>query len=400
MGRPPLDIGTHGKINTRCETPAGVTPEKWRAYTNYRDNDGKTRQVERWGPTENKALNALNRALRDRAGRSGTRLARNSRFADAAKIYIEQIRAKRKPTTYDNYNWFLEEVVLPAVGQLLLREITPARLDDLIDDLRDKRDFSTSSLRNVRIVLRGVLQVAVRREILAHNPGRDMSRIEGGPRCKPRALTAEQLADFLTKLDADERAVAQDLPDLLRFLFGTGARIGEALALRWCDCNLTDDPITIGDQTIPPRSIWINGNIVRVKEVGLVRHDGKTFAANRVVGLPDFLHTLLLVRKDLTAADEEPVFPSGVLTWRDPRNVGTAIRHLRQRIGYPDFTSHVARKTVATTLDRSGHTARQIADQLGHANPSMTQNVYMGRGLANPEAPKALDALHRQKESA
>lgn len=39
----------------------------------------------------------------------------------------------------------------------------------------------------------------------------------------------------------------------------------------------------------------------------------------------------------------------------------------------------VLRKTIATLLDEAGHTARQAADILGHAHPSMTQDVYLGR---------------------
>ena len=35
--------------------------------------------------------------------------------------------------------------------------------------------------------------------------------------------------------------------------------------------------------------------------------------------------------------------------------------------------------TVATRLDEAGISARQVADQLGHRNPSMTADVYMGR---------------------
>ena len=45
---------------------------------------------------------------------------------------------------------------------------------------------------------------------------------------------------------------------------------------------------------------------------------------------------------------------------------------------------------MATLLDSDEFTAREIADQLGHARPSMTQDVYMGRGLASPEAATAL----------
>lgn len=49
------------------------------------------------------------------------------------------------------------------------------------------------------------------------------------------------------------------------------------------------------------------------------------------------------------------------------------------------MTSHTFRKTVATQLDEAGFTARQIAGQLGHANPSMTLNVF-GRHVVSSAA--------------
>ena len=54
-------------------------------------------------------------------------------------------------------------------------------------------------------------------------------------------------------------------------------------------------------------------------------------------------------------------------------------------------TSHNFRKTTATILDEAGHSARQVADQLGHSKPSMTQDVYMARKVANPAAAEALE---------
>jgi integrase len=47
--------------------------------------------------------------------------------------------------------------------------------------------------------------------------------------------------------------------------------------------------------------------------------------------------------------------------------------------------SHALRKTTATALDNAGHTARQIADQLGQAKVSITQDT------ANPAAAQALE---------
>jgi integrase len=55
------------------------------------------------------------------------------------------------------------------------------------------------------------------------------------------------------------------------------------------------------------------------------------------------------------------------------------------------ITSHTFRKTNATILDDAGLSARQIADQLGHARPSLTQDVYMGRKAKNRAAAAALE---------
>ncbi|WP_374202653.1 tyrosine-type recombinase/integrase [Amycolatopsis sp. GM8] len=42
-------------------------------------------------------------------------------------------------------------------------------------------------------------------------------------------------------------------------------------------------------------------------------------------------------------------------------------------------TSHTFRKTTATALDDADVPTRPIADQVGHARVSMTQDVYLGR---------------------
>jgi integrase len=61
-------------------------------------------------------------------------------------------------------------------------------------------------------------------------------------------------------------------------------------------------------------------------------------------------------------------------------------------------TSHVFRKTAATELDDQGLSARLIADQLGHAQVSMTQNTYLGRRAVSSAAAEALDRAYRDDE--
>lgn len=398
MGRPPLPIGSHGKIWTRRETPDGVKPEKWVAGCLFRDADGQTRPVKRWAATEAKAKASLREALRERVGTGTATLSGGSRFEDAAAIWLDQIKLRRRVTTYDTYRSYLNSLVLPAVGKLLLRECTASRLQDFLDSL-ERQGVAANTRRSVRKVLRGTMQVAVRKEVLAHNPARELDAIEGAA-ARPTAYDAAELREFLTAMDADKVAVRTGLDNLIRFLFATGCRIGEALAIRWCDVNLGDQPQRVvdaaaGQQVIPPRSLWINGNIVPARGEGVRRHSGKTFAANRVLAMPEFLHTMLLVLRPITAADTDPVFPSASGGWRHPSTVQKSVRRLRERIGRPEFTTHVGRKTVASALDGDRQTARQIADQLGQANVAVTQNVYLRRGVLNPQAAAAIDQLHR-----
>jgi integrase len=80
--------------------------------------------------------------------------------------------------------------------------------------------------------------------------------------------------------------------------------------------------------------------------------------------------------------------PQGRL--RDPSNTSGDLRTALDRAGFPWATSHTFRKTVATRLDEAGLSARQIADHLGHSWPSLTQDVYLGRGTASPRIAAAI----------
>jgi len=91
-------------------------------------------------------------------------------------------------------------------------------------------------------------------------------------------------------------------------------------------------------------------------------------------------------------ANAEPpvIFPSPQGRLRDPNNTSGGLRQALDRAGHPWVTSHTFRRTVATRLDEAGLSARQIGDHLGHSRPSLTQDVYVSRGTASPQAAAAL----------
>jgi integrase len=182
-------------------------------------------------------------------------------------------------------------------------------------------------------------------------------------------------------LDIDERAVRDDLPDLVRLFLATGERTGEALGAHWPDFDETTKVLNMA------------GNVIRAVARGRIVNRGKTVNSERPIPLPDWCVHMLVERR-LTATNlDGPIFPSTTGTIREAVNVrNRAWRPFTQRTGYEWVTFRTFRKTVATLLDEAGLTARQIADILGHARPSMTQDVYMGRRAISRAGADALDA--------
>jgi integrase len=440
MPRPPLPIGSHGKIGTSKQSDG-----TWRTFTRFRFFDGQTRQIERSGSTEKRAVERLESAI-EQLQKTRARLTVDFKFREVAAIWLGKIAKHRTETTHGSYKQTLNSRVLDRIGDLRLREISVLVLEEFFEKLEEE-GYSAGYRRLVRTTIRGTLQVAVRHGLLDSNPAQEVSPIESGRR-KVRALTTDERRRLFAGLD---RSVvdscsnrASDLPDLARFLLGTGCRIGEALAARWKEVNLTDQPVVVGGTEIPPRSVWINGNIVNVKGKGLVRHDGKTENAVRMIALPEFVVTMLTVRwltvwsaamaerhrvdpgAMIEQSDEQgarvrgaegttqvernhefvaghldvPVFPSHTLGWKNPNNVRRSWRVIREEIGFGWVTPHAFRRTAATILDDEKLTARQIADVLGHSRPSTTQDHYLGRGTVNAAAAAILDSAFRQGEAA
>ncbi|MBB5153171.1 tyrosine-type recombinase/integrase [Saccharopolyspora phatthalungensis] len=371
-----MPIGTYGKI--RCyETKSG-----WRALTKFRDFDGVTRPVERSGKTRAAAERALKKALTERSSTQGGAISADTRFRKVAEEWFSGVEAaveqgSRSPTTAETYRRVLDGHVLLALGELRLREVTVPRVDAFIGAVR--RNVGAPTAKTARSVVSGVLKLAARHGAIDRNPTRDIARIEGGPKKNPRALTLDERVQWLAQLEADEKAVAKDLPDLSRFMLATGVRIGEALAVQWSEVDL--------DKGV----VHVNFTVVRVKGKGLIRKSTKTEYGERTLPLPSWAVEMLKKRHTGGVGLDRPVFPDSLGGLRDPSNTRRDLRNARGTAGFAWVTSHVFRKTAATILDAAGLTARVVADQLGHSRPSMTQDVYLGRKAVGREAAQALE---------
>jgi integrase len=372
VARPTLPLGTYGAIRTYQQG------DVWRARTLYRDFDGVTRHVEKQAKTQGAARNALTAALRDRAriDRAGT-ITSGTRLSIVAEQWYSQLDGK-SPSTMQAYPDRLDNQIIPALGAVLVRELSVSLIDRHLATV--KRVNGPSVAKMTKSVLSGVCGLATRHDALSTNPCRDVASISTKPKREPRALSIEEVQRIRVWFAGDAKALERDLPDLVAFMVATGLRIGEACAVCWTDVDLDE------------ATVIVRGTILRLRGQGLVlKPSPKSKAGDRMLELPQWCVELLTRRSEDPNLSErpktngaigihQPVFPAPVSGgWRDPSNTRRGLREAFAEMGMPGITSHAFRKTVATMMDDAGLSARQAADQLGHAKPSLTQDVYFGR---------------------
>jgi integrase-like protein len=138
----------------------------------------------------------------------------------------------------------------------------------------------------------------------------------------------------------------------------------------------------------------VRGTVIRENGKGLrIKPKPKRKSGYRTLELPTWEVESLRRRKPADARPDDPVFTAPMGGLRDPSNTNADLRGAFDKAGYPWVTSHVYRKTVASLMDEAGLSARAAADQLGHAQVSMTQNVYMKRKVVKTGAAGVLEPV-------
>ncbi|SNR79838.1 Site-specific recombinase XerC [Haloechinothrix alba] len=392
MPRPPLPVGTYGKLSSKRDG------KRWMAWCKFRDVDGRVRKVRAWDETKAKAENKLREKLKDRQIGSG-HVKPDSKVVDVASKWLNEFEEQvelgtRSGTSLDTYTHRWNTIVKPRVEGLRVHELDAGRVDQIVRDVN--RELSASSAKTCRTILSAICGLAVRHGALKVNPVRDVRPVESSKR-KPlaRAFTIDEVMEIFDKADHDPIAIRQDLPDIMRYFGGTGQRTGETIAVRW-------ENIDFAEQVA-----WVEGNMVRTKADGKKINPGKSEAAHRGVPLASWLVDMLRDRRERVAADcgvspEELtgwVFPNGLGGLREASNLRRDWRAFRKRHGIGDwFTPRTFRRTVAT-LVTDALPVREASDMLGHSRVSITTDSYVGRKAPSRNPADVLDVLGRKGDS-
>jgi integrase len=271
--------------------------------------------------------------------------------------YLERWLAGKRsiaPSTRAQYRNHVELHIVPALGRFALIALQPKHIEAFVSE-RERhvsesthRPLTARTIQAILTTLRSALEDAVPRLIL-DNPA---AKVEA-----PR-VTREPVRD-VGAVEAGRVIAAVRgtwIESIVRFLFGSGLRIGEALSI---DQGMID---------------WKSGEV----RIGKSKTNLRTLPVS-----DDALDALrLAIRQAPRVGPKEPVFfgqratSNGARERLNRASVDHALPRILEAAAVERLTPHGLRHGHATVALEGGTPIEVIAKQLGHKRPSLTQNIY------------------------
>ena len=239
-----------------------------------------------------------------------------------------------------------------------LGDVTEATVTEFLMALRegdaDHPPLSASSAGRTVVAVRGFHRFAVRDGLATHDPSAGVRPPSPAKRL-PKALSLAHVEAILEAAGAAGTALAQRDRALLEVLYGTGARISEAVGLDVDDIDLDEGTVLLRGK----------GSKERIVPVGSYARDA---VASYVTG----------ARTDLVAAGSGNAGGALFLNARGGRlsrqSAWTVIVRAAERAGVTaEVSPHTLRHSFATHLLEGGADVRVVQELLGHASVTTTQ---------------------------
>ena len=293
------------------------------------------------------------------------------------QVWLPSTAASVRPSTLQSYEQTIRSYILPRLGTPRLQEVTAPTINSLYAYLlrkgrvRQPGGLSKKTVRNVHVVLHKALQDAVEWSLLSVNPA-SKARPPTPDQAPSRDLITWSVSELRRFLDHAHLSAPALFPAILTTA-ATGMRRGEVLGLRWRDVDLDGRRLSIR-QTLISVSYEIRYSTPKTKRGRRsVTIDHHTVAALRE-------HRASQLRQRLTAGpaweDSDLVFCQADGTPIHPDYFSHAFTRIVETSGLPRIRLHDLRHTHATLALQAGIHPKVVSERLGHANTSITMDIY------------------------
>lgn len=280
----------------------------------------------------------------------------------AVQTYLDHLAVERglAGNTLSSYRRDLRRyaIGLTRRGVQDLSGVTEPDVAGFLADLREGDDehpaLAASSAARAVVAARGLHRFAVREGLATLDPSSDV-RPPTPPRRLPKAISVEEVERLLSATGVEQTATSLRDRALLELLYGTGARISEAVGLSADDLDLESRVVRLAGKGGKQRMVPMGSFAREAVEAYLVRGRPTLAAAGRGTAI------LFLNAR------------GGPLS---RQSAWTILRSAADRAGLTvDVSPHTLRHSFATHLLEGGADVRVVQELLGHASVTTTQ-VY------------------------
>jgi integrase len=296
---------------------------------------------------------------------------RSMSLQDYLKAWVKRRKRKQlvSDTTADWYGQMLRYVIEfegetgEVLGSRPLDKVTAKDIEDLYDYLLNDREppLHPSTVRHIHTRLKTAFHDALVDELIQKSP---MLRVVP-PRAaegKTKTLSEEQIRQVM-----DASWKFPGIGQVVRFALSTGCRRSEIIALKWEDVSEDCSRVTI------------RRSLARIPGTSQYEEkEPKTKKSLRTIALPaEMQRELQAMKAEPGRLDFSPyVFPNKDGDRRAPHGVNNQLHSLMASIGLAEFTMHDLRHAHSTLLLRRKMPIKAVSERLGHANTTVTLNVY------------------------
>lgn len=296
-------------------------------------------------------------------------------FSEYIKIWLSKIIISVDSVTYEGYEKLAYTHIIPYFeeSKLSLHGITVNVLQEYIDTkakcgrIDNKGGLSAKSLRLHRNILNQTLKDAVKSNLIESNPC-PLVKFPQLQRREPTFYTSTQVDDLLFCINDDIVFYT-----LIKTTATYGLRRSEVLGLQWNSVNFENNTIKISHTVVK-----INSTFRKDKT--------KNESSYRIFPLIDSIKSLLLELKKLQERNKKEFKSSYIqndyiFVWADGKPYATEYvsQHFHRILVWnnlPIIRFHDLRHSCASILLSKGFTLKDVQEWLGHADISLTANIY------------------------
>lgn len=342
---------------------------RWSAVVDLGWADGKRQRKYVYGKTEAEVVAKL-QELQRLVLNGEPILSGRETLAEYLESWLQDtLPGTVKPSTERSYGAIVHQHLIPELGRVQLRKLTPAHVRRLLrtKSTQPRRDtkypdkrgepLSPRMVQYIHAVLRRALEQARRDELVARNVAALVTppRL---PRYEWRYLMPEEARKLLDAV-RDDRLYA-----VYAVAVAVGLRRGEVLGLRWQDVDLNEGTLHVR------RSLQrLNGTLILAET--------KTDKSYRRVPLPRVCIASLKEHRERQQKERaeaevwldewDLVFTTKHGTPIEPRNLLRHFQNLCEKLGLPRLRFHDLRHTCASLLLAQGVDLPIVKETLGHA---------------------------------